>query len=89
MNKNSVETEKEKEKQQEKEVLTQEEPASLKSIGCSKGFTVPAHWLKTFFPSRGQLIFNMHIEKDEDGFIYIVIKKEKNSFNGLGGEQKK
>jgi hypothetical protein len=61
---------------QENERLTDDETISLKPQGTSKGFTVPAHWIKTLKElKREPLIFTAHIEKDPYGRILIIFEK--------------
>ena len=65
--------------QENKEKLTEDQPIQLRPIGTSKGFTVPSEWLKVFKGlTRDPLFFYAHVEKDQDGNIYLVLKKAKN-----------
>jgi hypothetical protein len=61
--------------QQEPEALTTHETIQLKKVGNSDVLRVPAGWRNTLKELRGPLIFNAHVERSQNGTIYIVFEK--------------
>ncbi len=60
-----------------KEVLTNTEKIELKKSGTSYSLRVPMQWKKTLPCLRGSpLIFDAHVEKDDNGKILFVFEKE-------------
>lgn len=68
--------------EKEREILTSTETVTLKRQGTSDMLLLPAHWKKTIPQLHtSPLVFNVHIEKDADGRIFIVFEKEKELHN--------
>jgi hypothetical protein len=62
--------------EEKREVLTDDESIELKRQGTSDMLRVPAFWRKSFRELKGSsLIFEAHLERDQNGGIYIVFRK--------------
>jgi antitoxin component of MazEF toxin-antitoxin module len=62
---------------EERERLTNPERIEAKKTGGSEVVRIPASWIKTIPQLKGHLVFDMHVERDKNGKIYIVSERVK------------
>jgi len=66
-------------KEEKREQLTTSETIDLKRKGSSDYLRVPATWRASIKGLQGKLKFEAKVERDENGILYIIFKKVKNS----------
>jgi hypothetical protein len=64
--------------EEEREIISNKEKIELKRSGTSDMLRVPAAWRQSFPQLAGpNIIFEAYVERDLDGRIFLVFKKER------------